>query len=208
MPNLAGKTSYVYAAGYSDNLLLFARRVPFGTSWNLWLLTRLPFLMRLFTRPASTSDNKQGEEKIPFGGWKYLMVLPGKLSTSLPVFIPHSSTGGYVRCLVEDELAGTRLLAVDWWIGLEAGIRTWEKVTGCKAGFVEVTVSLLCQLTGRREDLIEGAAYLTEFPYMCEIKDYVEPCEPKNPPPKAVSFEEQAFERASNVVVQVLANQI
>lgn len=186
---LASKTSYVYAAGYSDNPLLFPRKVPFGTSWILWLLTRLPFLMRLFARRPPPSDTKQ-DEKNPFGGWEYLMVLPGKLSTSLPVFFPDRSTGGYVRCLIEDEPAGTRLLAVDWWIGLEEGIRTWEKVTGRKAGFVEVTVPLLCQLTGRREEVIEGAAYLTQFPYMCEIKDYVEPRELKNPPPKALSFEE------------------
>ncbi|KAK5243397.1 hypothetical protein LTR40_012502 [Exophiala xenobiotica] len=94
------------------------------------------------------------------------------MSTKLPVFVPDVTTGGYVRCLVEDEPAGTKLLAVDWWIGLEEGMQIWEKVTG-----------------RIREEVLEGAAFLAEFPYMCEVKGWIEPSGLKNPPPQAMSYE-------------------
>ena len=187
LPQLAAKTSYIYASAYSDNPLLYPRQVPFGAWWILQLLSRLPFLVRFLPRPAA--NRGKPKEKRASSGGQYLMILPGKLSTKLPVFIPDVSTGGYVRCLVEDEPAGTKLLAVDWWIGLEEGIHTWEKVTGRKAHFMEVTVQLICQMTGLREEVIEGAAYLFEYPYMCEVKDWIEPSGLKNPPLKPMSYE-------------------
>jgi hypothetical protein len=187
MPLLAAKTSYIYASAYCDNPLLYPHRVPFGTPWILWLVSKLPFLVRFLPRPPATTE-KTKEKKVS-GGGQYLMILPGKMSRKIPVFIPHLSTGGYVRCLVEDEPAGTKLLAVDWWVGLEEGMQTWEKVTGRKSHFMEVSVHLLCQMTGMREEVVEGAAYLAEFPYMCEVKNWIEPSGLKNPPPKAMSFE-------------------
>ncbi|KAK5191385.1 hypothetical protein LTR92_008556 [Exophiala xenobiotica] len=188
LPSLVAKTSYIYASAYSDNPMLYPRRVPFGTSWILWLLSKVPFLVRLLPRPPPPSKDKSKEKKVPRGG-EYLMVLPGKMSTKLPVFVPDVTTGGYVRCLVEDEPAGTKLLAVDWWIGLEEGMQIWEKVTGRKSHFMEVSVQLLCQTTGIREEVLEGAAFLAEFPYMCEVKGWIEPSGLKNPPPQAMSYE-------------------
>jgi hypothetical protein len=187
MPQLAAKTSYIYASAYCDNPLLYPHRVPFGTPWILWLVSKLPFLVRFLPRPPATAE-KSKEKKVS-GGGQYLMILPGKMSMKIPVFIPHLSTGGYVRCLVEDEPAGTKLLAVDWWVGLEEGMQTWEMVTGRKSHFMEVSVHLLCQMTGMREEVVEGAAYLAEFPYMCEVKNWIEPSGLTNPPPKAMSFE-------------------
>ncbi|KIV83849.1 hypothetical protein PV11_05838 [Exophiala sideris] len=194
LPQLAAKTSYIYASAYADNPLLFPHRVPYGTSWVLWILMKLPFLVHFLPRPsppppAPPSSTKTSDKKVPAGG-EYLMVLPGKISTKLPVFIPDVSTGGYIRCLVEDEPAGTKLLAVDWWIGLDEGMQMWGKVTGRKSQFAEVTVQLLCQMTGRREEVVEGAAFLAGFPYMCEVKDWIEPSRLKNPTSNAVSYEE------------------
>ncbi|KAI1626195.1 hypothetical protein EDD37DRAFT_333585 [Exophiala viscosa] len=191
LPQLAAKTSYIYASAYADNPLLFPHRVPYGTSWILWILMKLPFLVRFLPRPApaAPATTKATEKKVPTGG-EHLMVLPGKMSTKLPVFIPDVSTGGYVRCLVEDEPASTKLLAVDWWLGLEEGMKMWERVTGRKSKSMEVTVQLLCQLTGRREEVIEGAAFLAEFPYMCEVKGWIEPSGLKTPPSNAMSYEE------------------
>lgn len=188
LPPLATKTSYIYASAYSDNPLLYPRKVPPGTTWILWLVSKLPFLARFLPSP-SPGDEKSKEKKVSTRG-EYLMVLPGKMSTKLPVFIPHISTGGYVRSLVEDESPGTKLLAVDWWIGMEEGMQLWEKVTGRKAQFIQVTVQLLCQITGRRPEVIEGAAFLAEFPYMCEVKNWIEPSGLKHPPPVAMSYEE------------------
>ncbi|KAJ9610338.1 hypothetical protein H2200_005115 [Cladophialophora chaetospira] len=190
MPQLADKTSFFYASAYSDNPLIYPRKVPFGTSWVLWLLSKLPFLVRFIPRPSPPVSGAKGKEKKVTSGGEYLMILPGNLSMKLPVFIPDVSTGKYVRCLVEDDPAGTRLLAVDWWIGMEEGMQTWGKVTGRKASFVQVTVQLLCQLTGLREEVVEGAAFLAEFPYMCEVKNWIEPSGLKNPPAKAMSYEE------------------
>lgn len=187
LSELASITSYIYASSYADNPLLFPRRVPLGTPWILWLVSKLPSLAQFLPRPPGEDNRSQGE-KTSSGG-QYLMVLPGKISTKVPVFQPSVSTGAYVRCLVEDEPAGTRLLAVDWWLGLEEGLRTWEKVTGRKAYFVEVTVQLLCKMTGLREEVVEGAAYLAEFPYMCEVENWIEPSELKRPPPKSTSWE-------------------
>ncbi|KIY00062.1 uncharacterized protein Z520_03747 [Fonsecaea multimorphosa CBS 102226] len=188
LPQLAAKASYIYASSYSDNPLLYPHRVPFGTPWIVWLVSKLPFLVRCLPNPPAPHEKPQAK-KASEGG-QYLMVLPAKMSRKIPVFIPHMSTGGYVRCLVEDEPAGTKLLAVDWWIGLEEGMKTWEKVTGRKAYFVEVTVELLCRMTGLKEEVVDGGAYLAEFPYMCEVTDYIEPSGLRNPPPPVMSFED------------------
>ncbi|OQU96405.1 hypothetical protein CLAIMM_02490 [Cladophialophora immunda] len=188
LPQLAAKASYIYASSYSDNPLLYPHRVPFGTPWIVWLVSKIPFLVRFLPSPPP-SEEKSKEKKLSKGG-QYLMVLPAKMSMKIPVFMPHISTGGYVRCLVEEEPAGTKLLAVDWWIGLDEGMKTWEKVTQRRAHFVEVTVQLLCRMTGLKEEVVEGAAYLAEFPYMCEVKDYIEPSGLRNPPPEAMSFED------------------
>ncbi|OAP58156.1 hypothetical protein AYL99_07246 [Fonsecaea erecta] len=170
LPQLAAKTSYIYASSYSDNPLLYPHRVPFGTPWIVWLVSKLPFLVRFLPTPPPPGHQEKSKEKKRSQGWgQYLMALPARMSMKIPVFIPHMSTGGYVRCLVEDEPAGTKLLAVDWWIGLEEGMKTWEKVTGRRAYFIELTVPLLCRMTGLKEEVVDGAAYLAEYPYMCEL---------------------------------------
>ena len=188
LAHLAAKTSYLFASAYSDNPLLYPRKVPYGTPWILWLVSKFPFLVRFLPGPTK-NDGPPGGTK-PSGGGQHLMVLPGKMSTKLPVFIPDISTGAYVRSLVEDEPKGTKLLAVDWWINIEEGLKTWSKVTGRRAHFVELTVALLCRITGMREEIVEGAAFLAEFPYMCNVEDWIEPSGLKNPPPVAMSFED------------------
>lgn len=190
LPQLAKNTSYIYAAAYSDNPMLHPRRVPSGTSWILWLLSKIPFLLHFIPRAPAPARNQGAKEMAVSAGGEYLMVLPAKAPTRLPVFMPHVSTGGYVRCLVEDEPAGTKLLAVDWWMGLEESMQAWEKVSGRKSRFMEVTVQLLCHMTGIREEVMEAAAYLAEFPYMCEVKDWIEPSRLKNPPPEAMGYAE------------------
>jgi hypothetical protein len=201
LPQLAAKTSYVYASAYADNPMLYPHRVPFGTSWIIWFLMKFPFFVRyLPSRPPPTTGPAPvaSSNKSAAAGGQYLMILPGKLSTKLPVFIPQASMGGYVRCLVEDEPAGTNLLAVDWWVDLNEGMRTWEKVTGRKARFVEVTVSLLCRMTGMKEESVESGAFLAEYPYMCDVQDWIEPSGLKNPPaPPIASFEEYLRSRGS-----------
>lgn len=195
LPRLAARTSYIYASAYSDNALLYPRKVPFGTPWILWLVTKLPFLVHLFPHPNPHNAMPKTSSD---GGGQYLMAMPGKMSTTLPTFMPHVSTGGYVRALVEDEPAGTKLLAVDWWLGMDDGMRAWEKVTGRKSHFVQISVPLLCRITGMREEVVEGAAFLAEFPYMCEVKGWIEPSGLKNPPPLAMSFEEYLRSRDLN----------
>lgn len=185
LPQLAAKTSYIYASAYSDNPGLYPRKVPAGTSWVLWVLTKLPFLLRFVPTPPPPNQRKKVT-----GSAQYLMILPAKISPKLPVFIPNESTGGFVRALIEDEKPGTKLLAVDWWISYDEGMKTWEKVTGQKAQSMYVPVDVICKTTGLKEEVVEGGAYLAEFPYMCEITDYIEPEKLKNPPAKALPFEE------------------
>ncbi|KIW13794.1 hypothetical protein PV08_08986 [Exophiala spinifera] len=192
LPALNSRTSYIYASAYCDNALLYPHKVPLGTPWILWLVTKLPFLLQLMPPPrAKKLEQTEDGGGAGRGGWyQYLMTLPGRMSTSMPTFIPHISTGGYVRCLVEDESPGTKLLAVDWWLTMEEGLRTWERVTNRKAHFLQMPVSLLCRITGIREEVMEGAAFLAEFPYMCEVTEWIEPKHLKNPPPVAMSWEE------------------
>lgn len=193
VPQLADRTSFIYASGYADNPLMYPHRVPWGTSWMLWLVSKFPLLAHFLPSPSPRRDrpSRPSSQRGSSSGWsEYLMLLPGKMSKTLrlPVFIPHLSTGPYVRCLVEDELAGTRLLAVDWWLGLDEGMHTWEKVTGLKAQRLEIrSVPLFCRITGTREEVVEGAAYLAEFPYMCDVQGWIEPSQLKNPPPRSAS---------------------
>ncbi|KIW13450.1 hypothetical protein PV08_08638 [Exophiala spinifera] len=213
LPDLDSRTSYIYASGYCDNALLYPHKVPLGTLWVLWVVAKLPFLVHLLPRPGvkkseqtekkNANKNENNRNQVSGGDdgggnrWyhlhhrhQYLMMLPGRISTSLPTFIPHVSTGGYVRCLVEDEEAGTKLLAVDWWLSMEQGLSAWEKVTNRKARFLQMPVWLLCRITGVREEVMEGGAFLTEFPYMCDVTDWIEPKHLKNPPPVAMTWEE------------------
>ncbi|KIW42851.1 uncharacterized protein PV06_06359 [Exophiala oligosperma] len=193
LPDLHQRTSYVYASAYCDNTLLYPHKVPFGTPWMLWVITKFPWLVHLLPKPRAkleqteTDDEDKSSSRGSSRGWcQYLMTLPGRMSTTLPAFIPNLSTGPYVRCLVEDEKPGTRLLAVDWWLSMDSGLKAWEKTTNRKAHFLEVSVSLLCRITGIREEVMEGAAFLAEFPYMCEVKDWIEPKHLQNPPPLAM----------------------
>lgn len=193
LPDLNSRTSYIYASAYCDNALLYPHKVPLGTPWMLWVVTKVPILVHLLPRPGAKLEQKKNPEGGGGGSWyqyQYLMTLPGRMNTSMPTFIPHVSTGGYVRCLVEDEKPGTKLLAVDWWLNMDEGLRAWERVTNQKAHFLQMSVSLLCRITGIREEVMEGGAFLAEFPYMCEVADWIEPKDLKNPPPVAMTWEE------------------
>lgn len=98
------------------------------------------------------------------GEWQ--LRLPGPGSTHLPVIDTARSTGKFVRALVEDEEPGLKLLAYDEEATAKDVLEAWNKVTGEKARFVQLSYEQMQKDTGLPPEILDGAAFLGEYKYM------------------------------------------
>jgi hypothetical protein len=112
---------------------------------------------------------------------KYMYVLPISKEARMPIIDAVESTGVFVRALVEDEDAGTRLLAYDTDSYLSIGevVETWSKVVGKEATFAEVSIQVMHELSGIPIELLDGPAFVSEFGYMGGIEGAIEPAQLK-----------------------------
>jgi hypothetical protein len=113
----------------------------------------------------------------------YALLLPGPGSTILEVHETPVSTGPFVRCLIEDEEPGVKLLAYDQAVTALEAVETWNKVTGKSAKFLQVTISEMAEASGVSPEVLDGAAFLSEFSYMHGVSGKViKPDDLKNKP--------------------------
>ncbi|KAG9785594.1 hypothetical protein KCU88_g2469, partial [Aureobasidium melanogenum] len=121
----------------------------------------------------------------------YGFVLPFPKETRIPIVDPIEATGLFVRALIEDEPAGTKLLAYNEssYLDFESLMDIWSRVTGKKMVYVQTTVEALHEMTGLPREILLGGAYLGEFDYCAGVEGVIEPHQLKHKV-QTKSFEE------------------
>ncbi|KAF4337217.1 hypothetical protein FBEOM_8910 [Fusarium beomiforme] len=120
---------------------------------------------------------------------EYVLTVPASENLKLPILDIEGSAGSFVRALVEDESAGTKLLAYDSDLTILEIMNTWSKVTGKKAIFQSMTEEEMHKKTGLPYEVLDGPAYLDEHGYMEGIEGAITPEQLKKPV-QTDSFEE------------------
>ncbi|SPO06065.1 related to nitrogen metabolic regulation protein nmr [Cephalotrichum gorgonifer] len=106
---------------------------------------------------------------------EYSLALPAPRETRFPIIDAENSTGPFVRALVEDEAAGTKLLAYDSSLTIGEAIDAWSGVTGKKADFLQLSVDEMHELTGLPYEILHGPAFIGEFGYMAGVEGVITP---------------------------------
>ncbi|KAM0438220.1 hypothetical protein ACHAQK_006955 [Fusarium lateritium] len=120
---------------------------------------------------------------------EYVLSVPASKDLKLPVIDTEGSTGSFVRALIEDEPAGTKLLAYDSELTMPKAIEAWSKVTGKKARFQPMGEEKMHQKTGLPYEVLDGPAYLDEYGYTEGVEGVITPDQLKKPV-KTDGFEE------------------
>ncbi|KAM0232314.1 hypothetical protein ACHAP5_010773 [Fusarium lateritium] len=119
---------------------------------------------------------------------EYVLAVPASKDLKLPVIDTEGSTGSFVRALIEDEPAGTKLLAYDSELTMPEAIEAWSKVTGKQALFQPMTSEEMHEKTGLPYEVLDGPAYLDEYGYTEGVQGVITPDQLKKPV-KTDSFE-------------------
>ena len=132
-----------------------------------------------------TLDPRSGE---------YVAMLPMRRDARIPVIDAAASMGGFVRALVEDEPAGTKLLAYDCYPTVGEMVVAWSRVTKRPARHVQLSLDAMRDLTGLPLEVLDGPAFLDEYDYVAGVDGVIEPHQLKKAV-KAKSFEEMLRQR-------------
>ncbi|TVY12896.1 NmrA-like family domain-containing protein 1 [Lachnellula arida] len=93
----------------------------------------------------------------------------------IPIIDPVNSTGPLVRALIEDEDAGTHLLAYDSYLTSEEIVKAWSRASGEEAEFVPVTAAFLHEKLGFPTEVLAAPGAISEFGYMGGVEKFIEP---------------------------------
>ncbi|CAL5867562.1 uncharacterized protein PFLUO_LOCUS1781 [Penicillium psychrofluorescens] len=130
------------------------------------ILTETPDLAKKtsFVIIAAYATNPLFMPKVtPTGGYSF--VIPGRKALKIPVIDTEGSTGQFVRALVENEPAGTRLLAYDSYLSMEAIVEAWKKVTGHNIEVVEMDAETMGREFGIPMEVLDAPWFIDEFGY-------------------------------------------
>ncbi len=108
------------------------------------------------------------------GSGKYTFVLPMKRNSRMPIIDPSSSTGPFVRALIENEEPGKKLLAYDSYLTIGEVVNVWSKASGKDAVLQEVTIDYMNKKLGVPIEVLDGVGYVEEFGYMAGLES-IEP---------------------------------
>lgn len=106
---------------------------------------------------------------------EYCLTLPAPKETKFPITDAEKSTGPFVRALVEDEPAGTKLLAYDSNLTIAEAIDVWSEATGKKSDFVQMCLDDMHEATGLPYEVLQGPAFLGEYEYTAGIEGVITP---------------------------------
>ncbi|KAL1895879.1 hypothetical protein Sste5346_004976 [Sporothrix stenoceras] len=124
----------------------------------------------------------------------YQFFSPLKPGIHVPTIDPTTGTGAFVRALVEDEPAGTKLLAYDSNQTLEGIVEVFRRVTNKDektAMIVPVSTSMLVQM-GQSWEVLAVVDYINEHDmYEKGEPGFIKPSQLRNPPVRP-SFEDWA----------------
>lgn len=106
---------------------------------------------------------------------QYSLALPAPKETKFPITDPEKSTGPFVRALVEDEPAGTKLLAYDSNLTVAEAMDVWSEATGKKSEFVQMSIEDMHKAIGLPYEILEGPAFIGEYGYTAGLEGVITP---------------------------------
>lgn len=109
---------------------------------------------------------------------KYTFIGALQPESRIPIIDPTTSTGPFVRALIETEPAGTRLLAYNSYPSMKEIVDIWCKATGKEATMQVVTLQHMHEMLKIPMEVLDGVGFIDEFGYSGEDK-LVEPHELK-----------------------------
>ncbi|OQE44384.1 hypothetical protein PENCOP_c002G07309 [Penicillium coprophilum] len=127
------------------------------------------YISNPFLYPKFQPENKQ-----------FVSVMPASKAMRMPIIDTPRSTGPFVRALVEDEAAGTKLLAYDDYISIGELMEIWTRVLGKQVEFVQTTVKELNEKSGIPVEILTGPAFVDEFGYSAGVENIIEPAQLKS----------------------------
>lgn len=106
---------------------------------------------------------------------QYVTILNAPETLRFPIIDATTSTGIFVRALVEDEEPGTKLLAYDSYLSVSELLSLWSRLSGKEARFIEMGLQEMHDATGVPLEVLCGPAFISEFGYMAGIDGFIEP---------------------------------
>ncbi|TVY31890.1 NmrA-like family domain-containing protein [Lachnellula subtilissima] len=106
---------------------------------------------------------------------KFNFIVAFSKEAKVPIIDPVNSTGPFVRALIEDEDAGTHLLAYDSYLTAGEIVKLWSKTSGVEAEFVPVTTTFLHEKFGIPKEVLAAPETMSEFGYMSGVEKFIEP---------------------------------
>jgi len=136
---------------------------------------------------------------------KYNFLVPLGADVKLPIINPNSSTGPFVRALIEDEPAGTKLLAYDSYLKIGDVVALWSKASGQEAHHMHVPSTVMHEKFGLPKEVLDGIDAFLEYGYMGGIDGWIEPHQLKKKV-QIKSFEEFLNEKDWEKELEILKN--
>jgi hypothetical protein len=106
---------------------------------------------------------------------EFVSVIPAKKETMMPIINTAESTGPFVRALVEDEEAGTKLLAYDDYLSLQQITDVWSNALGKHVSLISMSLEEMNQKMGVPLEVLHGPAFISEYGYCAGLENVIEP---------------------------------
>ena len=107
---------------------------------------------------------------------KYTFISALRVESRIPIIDPTTSTGPFVRALVETEPARTRLLAYDSYPTMSEIVDIWQRASGKEAVVRVFTLQQMHEILKLPMEVLDGVGFIEEFGYTGRVK-LVEPNE-------------------------------
>lgn len=131
----------------------------------------------------------------------YELLIPCAGDTVFPILDAARSSGPFVRALVEDEPAGTKLLAYDSSLTVLEAMRIWQRITGKDAQYVELSLADMEARTGLPLEVLHGPAFIGDYHYMAGVEGYITP-EQLRTRPVTQSYEDFLKQQSSDFLLK------
>ncbi|KAK9387831.1 hypothetical protein V1515DRAFT_579762 [Lipomyces mesembrius] len=93
----------------------------------------------------------------------------------LPIIDAKVSTGLFVRALVEDEAADTKLLAYDSCLSVREMVDLWSAASRQEASLVEASADFMHRQLGITLEVLDSPCFISEFGYVGGVDGAIEP---------------------------------
>ncbi|KAI1322453.1 hypothetical protein F5Y16DRAFT_386592 [Xylariaceae sp. FL0255] len=116
---------------------------------------------------------------------KHVAGSPCAPTVKMNVLDPSTATGPFVRCLIEDEEPGVKLLAYndESYLSLEGFVNVWSEVTGKEAVYMRLPADMMRQMMGISWEHLDALTYTPDNGYdALEGVGLIRPHELKKPP--------------------------